>query len=502
MPNNQYGDFQTPLELAESCISKLAISEKSRILEPTCGRGSFLQAAKNLYPEVERKGIEISKEYAEQASEFGDIVTADVFAFEFERLPWEKRGRIYVIGNPPWVTASDLKRMGSTNIPTKSNFKGVRGFDAILGGSNFDICEFIILQMIHTFSNEPMTLGMLCKTQVVRNVIEYAAKHNFPIENARIYRIDAKKWFNAAADACFFVMDSDPSTIGDYRCLEYESLDASEPLKTFGYVSGRLVSDTEAYEANKDIDGTSPVQWRSGIKHDASKVYELKEVDGEILSSEGDVFESSDEAIYPLMKSSDLARGNRDCGKWVIVPQKELGADTEALKETSPKVWEYLNKHSEMLNSRQSSIYVGKPRFSIFGIGDYTFAPYKVAISGLYKEPSFQLIGTESGKPVMFDDTCYMLSFETSETAAVVWAILEGQECKNLINSLYFRDAKRPITKKLLQRIDFSKVKESGDSILHKAQVEAERLDLPYDQQKAQASYESIRQHCAPTLFS
>ena len=502
MPNNQFGDFQTPLELAESCISKLAIPEESRILEPTCGRGSFLQAAKNLYPEVERKGIEICEEYAEQASEFGDVVTADVFTFEFRRLPWKNGGRIYVIGNPPWVTASDLKRMGSTNIPTKSNFKGVRGFDAILGGSNFDICEFIILQMIYAFNNEPMTLGMLCKTQVVRNVIEYAAKHNFPIENARIYRIDAKKWFNAAADACFFVMDSDPSTVGDYRCLEYESLDATEPLKTFGYVSGRLVSDTEAYEANKDIDGTSPVQWRSGIKHDASKVYELKEVDGEILSSEGDVFESSDEAIYPLMKSSDLAKGRRDCGKWVIVPQRKLGADTEVLKETSPKVWEYLNKHAETLSGRQSSIYAGKPRFSIFGIGDYTFAPYKVAISGLYKEPSFQLIGTESGKPIMFDDTCYMLSFETPETAAVVWAILEGQECRNLINSLYFRDAKRPITKKLLQRIDFSKVKESGDSILNKAQAEAERLGLPFDQQKAKASHESIRQYCTPTLFS
>lgn len=502
MPNNQYGDFQTPLELAESCISKLEISEESRILEPTCGRGSFLQAAKNLYPKAERMGIEINSEYAEQASEFGEIIAADVFTFEFKRLSWKNGGRTYVIGNPPWVTASDLKRMGSTNIPTKSNFKGIRGFDAILGGSNFDICEFIILQMIYAFKNEPMTLGMLCKTQVVRNVIEYAAKHDFPIENARIYRINAKKWFNAAADACFFVMDSNPSTKGDYRCLEYESLAASDPLKTFGYVSGQLVSDTEAYETNKDIDGASPMQWRSGIKHDASKVYELKEVNGKILSSEGDAFESSDEVIYPLMKSSDLAKGRRKCGKWVIVPQKELGADTEVLKDTSPKVWEYLSKHREMLDGRQSSIYVGKPKFSIFGIGDYTFAPYKVAISGLYKEPSFQLIGIENGKPVMFDDTCYMLSFENAETAAVVWAILEGQECKNLIDSLYFRDAKRPITKKLLQRVDFSKVKESEDSILHRAQAEAKRLDLSYDRQKAKDSFEAIRQSCAPTLLS
>lgn len=498
--NNKFGDFQTPLELAKQCMQKLTIPEESRILEPTCGTGAFLHAAMDLYPKTERRGVEINKEYAKQASSFGSVANADVFTYDFTGLQWKKKGRIYVVGNPPWVTAADMKRMGSTNIPTKSNFKEAQGFDAILGGSNFDICESIILQMIHTFGNEPMTLGMLCKTQVVRNMMEYAEKHNLPIGNARIFRIDARKWFNVDVDACLFIMDGDPSTTGDYRCREYGNLDATEPLKTFGCVSGRLVSDMEAYEANKDIDSISPMQWRSGIKHDASKVYELEESDGKIISAEGDVFEQSDETIYPLMKSSDLAKGRRDSGRWMIVPQKKLGADTETLKETSPKTWEYLDRHAETLDNRQSNIYMGKPRFSVFGIGDYTFAPYKVAISGLYKEPAFQLIGMKNGKPVVFDDTCYMLPFETTETAAVVWAMLEGRECADLINALYFKDAKRPITKRLLQRIDFSKTKEDSEAILNRARIETERLGLPFDPRKAKDSIESIQQRNVPAL--
>lgn len=50
-------------------------------------------------------------------------------------------------------------------------------------------------------------------------------------------------------------------------------------------------------------------------------------------------------------------------------------------------------------------IYRGKPRFSVFGVGDYTFAPWKVAVSGFYQVPRFVKVGPMGGKPVVFDDT-------------------------------------------------------------------------------------------------
>lgn len=45
----------------------------------------------------------------------------------------------------------------------------------------------------------------------------------------------------------------------------------------------------------------------------------------------------------------------------------------------------------------------------MFGIGDYSFAPYKVALSGFYKKPLFCLL--YASKPVMTDDTAYFWHF-------------------------------------------------------------------------------------------
>ncbi|MEW6419358.1 MAG: hypothetical protein AB1480_14800 [Nitrospirota bacterium] len=107
---------------------------------------------------------------------------------------------------------------------------------------------------------------------------------------------------------------------------------------------------------------------------------------------------------------------------------------------------------------RKSSIYKGKPQFSIFGVGDYSFKPYKVAISGLYKKPSFSLILPFNDKPVMLDDTCYFLSFDDIVEALIAFAVLNSTLAKDLLRAITFIDAKRPYTKDILMRIDLLKI--------------------------------------------
>jgi hypothetical protein len=94
----------------------------------------------------------------------------------------------------------------------------------------------------------------------------------------------------------------------------------------------------------------------------------------------------------------------------------------------------------------------------MFGIGPYSFAPFKVAISGLYKEPRFRLVPSVEGRPAMLDDTCYFLAMEGPAEAALACALLNHPETRRFIASTAFWDSKRPITKKLLQRIDPRKV--------------------------------------------
>ena len=121
------------------------------------------------------------------------------------------------------------------------------------------------------------------------------------------------------------------------------------------------------------------------------------------------------------------------------------------MKTTAPKTWDYLEKHQDILAGRKSSIYKNKPRYSIFGIGEYSFSEWKVAISGLYKNLKFTAIPPVNGKPQMLDDTCYLLPCK-SKTEAVFWEkLLNSKICMDFLSSLIFFDAKRPVTVDILK---------------------------------------------------
>src|SRR5208337_4814871 len=64
------GDFQTPRHLVDAVLKTLGpiASRWTRVLEPTCGRGSFLQALLEYdAPPRELIGIEIQETYATMA---------------------------------------------------------------------------------------------------------------------------------------------------------------------------------------------------------------------------------------------------------------------------------------------------------------------------------------------------------------------------------------------------------------------------------------------------
>lgn len=488
MPNNQFGDFQTPIPLAEQCLRVLGLPADARVLEPTCGVGSFLRASSEMAPNTERVGIEIQPEHAERAAQWARVSVGNIFLIDLAKdIEWQTSGPLRVVGNPPWVTSAELNRMGSRNLPEKGNFKGAKGIDALLGGSNFDVCEYIILKCLGDLRNEPLQLAMLCKTQVARNVIEHAAAARLPIASASAYRIDAKKWFDAAVDACLFKVSSGPGLTPDYTVKVFDSLFSpdAEANSRFGIVDGRLVSNVDGYLEVGEADGVSPLTWRSGLKHDASQVFEL-DATPEPTTSRGVVLDVEREYVFPLLKCTDIFRGkHRELRKWVLVPQKTFGADTSHLATVAPKLWDYLNSNAEALDGRKSSIYRGRPRFSVFGHGDYTYAPFKVAISGLHKEAVFRLVAPIKGQPVVLDDTCYFLPFHDGTEAAVVTAQLNSPESQLLIESLVFWDSKRPITKKLLARLDLTKLAADPDAVLRSAQALASEAGMEFDLERA-----------------
>ena len=144
--------------------------------------------------------------------------------------------------------------------------------------------------------------------------------------------------------------------------------------------------------------------------------------------------------------------------KLVILTQTKVGQETSYIQHLYPKTYNYLKANISSFQARKSSIYRGKPLFSIFGIGDYSFKPYKVAISGLYKTYHFTLVLPQNNKPIMLDDTCYFIGFDKIEYAVYATILLNSETTKAFLKSITFSDAKRVFTKDILMRLDLLRV--------------------------------------------
>lgn len=463
----EFGDFQTPDDLAHLAIevlNKIGVRPQS-IIEPTCGRGNFLIAATEAFSGAQQFiGVEINKAHLDKLYERIaveklnapiKIFHADFFTFNWDEILCDLPQPILILGNPPWVTSAELGVLQSSNLPQKSNFQGHNGFEARTGKSNFDISEWMLLKYLSWLQAHKGTIAILCKTAVARKALTYAWKHKYPINAARIYKIDALKYFNASVDACFFVVNLGEG-IRLKDCEIYENLVDDIPSHTIGYHNTIMVADVTLYEKWKHLSGTDNVyKWRSGIKHDCSKVMEL-EWNGKEFRNGNDVRACLEEAyIYPLFKSSDIGNGRtQECRKYMLVTQQSIGEDTAHIKEDAPKTWRYLQDNAEALRKRASSIYRNQPPFSIFGVGDYTFASWKVAISGFYKTLNFEVIGPIGGRPAILDDTVYFLPFESEEEAKFIANLLNSHPAREFFSSMIFWSDKRPITIDLLKRLN------------------------------------------------
>jgi hypothetical protein len=472
------GDFQTPISLTDricqNFVSRGIIPEA--ILEPTCGSGNFILSAIKFFPslkyiycvEIQPKYEKLFKlnllklSFKQKIKPVIEFHRDNIFTHEFSKsfLKCLKTNiNIFLIlGNPPWITNSELSVIASTNIPVKSNIKKVKGIEAITGSSNFDIAEYIISDMIQKFSFREGHIAMLCKTIVVKNLVRDIDHLGLNLSEVHSFILDSKKEFNISANSTLFqaIFGSNKTDF----CSISSFYDPKKVIKKFGWVEKKFVSNINEYEKNKSLDEISIFEWRQGVKHDATKVMVLKTTtDGNLLNGYNEIVDLEVDFLYPFIKGSGLRELVVNSSQLkIIITQSYLNEDTSHIEHRFPKTWSYLNNYSNKLNGRKSKIYKNSSRFSIFGIGEYSFKPFKVAIAGFYKEPIFSLIFPIDNKPIMLDDTCYQLAFENLEAAFFTWILLNLADTKNFLSSIVFLDAKRPYTKKVLMRIGLSQL--------------------------------------------
>lgn len=483
----EFGDFQTPAALARDVCMRLADLgiRPDVVIEPTCGAGAFVLAALESFGAASVLAFEFNPAHISalrrRLAGTTEHHRVHIEQADFFRKDWQATidaigGSALVLGNFPWVTNAEQSAIGGTNLPAKSNFLGHGGFDAISGRANFDISEWMLFETLRWFRHRGGDIAMLVKSSVARRVLAQAALQGADIRSAEVVTIDARRHFGAAVDACLLVMrlgagsadrvhaslanvPAAPMPVGpvpaDYTV--YAGLGDVRGRRV-GHRMGMVVRDLDAFDASSFLLGDSPQRWRSGVKHDAAPVMELTQQGACLVDRNGEAVDIERLYLYPLLKGGDVAGGGLWRGRYMLVTQHNSGEATSAIARRAPRTWAYLERNSRLLDRRASAVYRNAPRFAVFGVGDYTFRPWKIAICGLYKTLTFALTGPIGGKPVVFDDTVYYLSFDTEAEARCAYRQLDAPESRRLLTSLVFWDEKRPIKSSILNALDWSRV--------------------------------------------
>ena len=121
----EFGDFQTPPLLAKKvCLLLKGLGcTPHAVLEPTCGEGNFLIAAlENFDSLTDGLGFDINPDYinilVEKLREYhlAKIYQSDFFDTDWNQFLNKLPDPLLVIGNPPWITNSELASLGSNNL--------------------------------------------------------------------------------------------------------------------------------------------------------------------------------------------------------------------------------------------------------------------------------------------------------------------------------------------------------------------------------------------------
>ena len=456
MDKKDYGDFQTPWLLADAICSILekdfALGGFTSIIEPTCGTGNFLFAAACHWGSSCRDiiGIELNPEYCIETEKFQkrfnrlSVIHANIFGLPTKPYLMNP-AKVLIIGNPPWADISGIHE----NHPMKKAQENLKGLENLTGASNIDIGWFIIMQLAREYQKSDTTIAMLCKTSAARKVFLSLVEENIPFKSFDIMEIEAKDWFSVEVHGSLMVArlsDTEESA----NTMTYTDMGGNK--KIFYAQHGLIVEDGKYL-------GKCSMEWRQGVKHDLKNVMEFSVIEHGLLNGLGESAELEEGLLFPLANSVSLKHPIVfDYDKKILITQRKLNEDTSYIEKEFPFTWRYLYKHRTQFLGRKSSIYRNTPDFSLFGIGAYSFSPYKVAIYGFRKKPFFSLLMPENGKPAMIGDTSYFLPFDDYGKALVVMLLLNSKKVTDFLSTLAFPDSKRPFTKKILSKIDFSKI--------------------------------------------
>jgi adenine-specific DNA-methyltransferase len=482
------GEYYTPQGIAELAVAELGPGADDRVLDPGCGAGVFLTACLD---RVHQRGDDTDREPAAVL----DRCTSAVVGFDlnpvavkaaklvylcrlFEDLSTSDRDRIAVpvfltdslalagdpeiafrgepldldfdslVGNPPWIpwqrVPEPVKDGLQERYVEELGLQPHRGMDALLGHSNDDLAVPFVWVCIHRYLRSGGDAAFVLKRDSMRGpagaVLRRLAVGDRSLALARVHDFGAVDPFpEVGANAAVYTFRADadhsfpiPTTVWTAAAgtrPQYGSLAAMRESLTTRETELRPLDPgdpTSAWvsaDAERGALGECRHDIRHGLKDDANDVFGLDRATLDDVESA---------LVYPYIRSRHVRKYGLTGHDLRLVPMDAAGSDNETwLRETHPRTYEYLRGHRDELEGRSSSWLDDGAFYSVFGLGEYTWAPYKVVWCRLGFKPHFTVASTRSdpdlGEKLVIPGDHYMfIATDEAETAHALCALLNS----------------------------------------------------------------------------
>ena len=383
----------------------------------------------------------------------------------------------FVVGNPSWVRWT---RLPSGYVKEVKNFcqeYGLFSSDRWVGGIENDISMLLTYSALNNWVRDGHRLGFVItqtvfKSESAEGFRRFCLPDGTPLRVLEVHDMVDLRPFEGAYNrtAVLFLEKGHPTAYPvkyvRWRKKTRRGIDPSLSLAQVLNITEReelvaepvyrpggpwLTASPQALESIKTILGRAEYQARKGVTTDLNGVYWLEVIgpaSGGLLHvrNRHDIgrkkvrpFEGHLEAdlLYPLVRGRDIGPFSWMWqGLYVLVPQKEMrGFDEAILKRECPRTYAYFDRYRDSLLNRSSyRRYHRAARaafYSLWNVGPYTFAPYKVAWREVQHRFEAAVIGSvntpwQGRRVAVLDHKLYFVPCELEDEAHYLCAVLNS----------------------------------------------------------------------------
>ncbi|MBE0516422.1 MAG: hypothetical protein IBX41_03380, partial [Methanophagales archaeon] len=395
----------------------------------------------------------------------------------------------FVVGNPPWVRWGYLPegyRDATLQLWKDYKLFSLSGMEARLGSGEKDLSMLFTYVATHRYLKKGEKLAFLITQEVFKAKGAGEGFRGFkargtPLKVLKAHDLVSLKPFESAANkTALIILKKGEKTVYpvpyilwrkkkgaklDTSVSYKEALERTERVEMQAKPIGTPVSSWQTFEAKSEslldvLRGKSIYKARRGASIEPYGVFYMKIkqdfADGTILvenlpelgkrkiSKVEERIES--DLVFPAVRGRDIKRWNATPEIYALIaqdPKKRVGYEEDWMKITLPRTFGYLYKFKEVLLSRGSNVVrelAEKTAFyTMYGIGEYTFAPYKVVWKRMANDITAVVlyrISTPIGEKDMIPtDTTSLIPFNGEEEAHYVCTILNSTVVRFFVRS-------------------------------------------------------------------